>query len=97
MGRRGPVNWLVPLPPANNICFYGECSYYCSTEHALCGKPDQIDLNPRPQAAETECTNLIAMPPCWAQALPLRVCPSPLLSPGFLSSRVEMQDCCQDV
>uniref|UniRef100_A0A8C9EYB9 FAM20C golgi associated secretory pathway kinase n=1 Tax=Pavo cristatus TaxID=9049 RepID=A0A8C9EYB9_PAVCR len=28
---------------ANNICFYGECSYYCSTEHALCGKPDQIE------------------------------------------------------
>ncbi|KAL0198503.1 hypothetical protein M9458_007043, partial [Cirrhinus mrigala] len=27
----------------NNICFYGECSYYCSTEHALCGKPDQIE------------------------------------------------------
>uniref|UniRef100_A0A4W5MMK6 FAM20 C-terminal domain-containing protein n=1 Tax=Hucho hucho TaxID=62062 RepID=A0A4W5MMK6_9TELE len=32
-----------PLSPANNICFYGECSYYCSTEHALCGKPDQIE------------------------------------------------------
>ncbi|KAJ3607622.1 hypothetical protein NHX12_024673 [Muraenolepis orangiensis] len=31
------------LSPANNICFYGECSYYCSTEHALCGKPDQIE------------------------------------------------------
>lgn len=29
--------------PANNVCFYGECSYYCSTEHALCGKPDQIE------------------------------------------------------
>ncbi|XP_077067778.1 extracellular serine/threonine protein kinase FAM20C [Siphateles boraxobius] len=31
------------VSPANNICFYGECSYYCSTEHALCGKPDQIE------------------------------------------------------
>lgn len=30
-------------PSANNVCFYGECSYYCSTEHALCGKPDQIE------------------------------------------------------
>nr|XP_020643266.1 extracellular serine/threonine protein kinase FAM20C-like [Pogona vitticeps] len=29
--------------PAGNICFYGECSYYCSTEHALCGKPDQLE------------------------------------------------------
>ena len=35
---------LPPIPhAANNICFYGECSYYCSTEHALCGKPDQIE------------------------------------------------------
>lgn len=31
------------LSSANNVCFYGECSYYCSTEHALCGKPDQIE------------------------------------------------------
>ncbi|XP_048186691.1 extracellular serine/threonine protein kinase FAM20C [Perognathus longimembris pacificus] len=31
------------VSPANNICFYGECSYYCSTEHALCGRPDQIE------------------------------------------------------
>lgn len=29
--------------PAGNVCFYGECSYYCSTEHALCGKPDQLE------------------------------------------------------
>ncbi|NWI61979.1 FA20C kinase, partial [Todus mexicanus] len=29
--------------PAGNICFYGECSYYCSTEHALCGKPDRLE------------------------------------------------------
>ncbi|XP_063796558.1 extracellular serine/threonine protein kinase FAM20C-like isoform X3 [Pseudophryne corroboree] len=31
------------LNSANNICFYGECSYYCSTEHALCGKPDLLE------------------------------------------------------
>lgn len=50
-GRAGGRAWDVPLPthpcvclpPANNVCFYGECSYYCSTEHALCGKPDQIE------------------------------------------------------
>lgn len=34
---------LHSLSVANNVCFYGECSYYCSTEHALCGKPDQIE------------------------------------------------------
>lgn len=38
-----PTHPCVCLPPANNVCFYGECSYYCSTEHALCGKPDQIE------------------------------------------------------
>lgn len=39
-----PVSiWLFSVLSANNVCFYGECSYYCSTEHALCGKPDQIE------------------------------------------------------
>lgn len=45
-GRRcseGPPVTAVSPRPANNVCFYGECSYYCSTEHALCGKPDQIE------------------------------------------------------
>ncbi|XP_048021856.1 extracellular serine/threonine protein kinase FAM20C [Megalobrama amblycephala] len=29
--------------PVGNACFYGQCSYYCSTEHALCGHPVMIE------------------------------------------------------
>lgn len=49
LGTSGPCLARSPSPfalsptPAGNVCFYGECSYYCSTEHALCGKPDQLE------------------------------------------------------
>lgn len=26
-----------------NSCFYGQCSYYCSTEHAVCGRPRALE------------------------------------------------------
>ncbi|KAG7258257.1 hypothetical protein CRUP_020609 [Coryphaenoides rupestris] len=26
-----------------NTCFYGQCSYYCSTEHAVCGRPAALE------------------------------------------------------
>ncbi|MCJ8747521.1 hypothetical protein PDJAM_G00154450 [Pangasius djambal] len=29
--------------PVGNSCFYGQCSYYCSTEHAVCGRPRAIE------------------------------------------------------
>ncbi|KAM9494649.1 extracellular serine/threonine protein kinase FAM20C [Clarias gariepinus] len=29
--------------PVGNTCFYGQCSYYCSTEHAVCGRPRALE------------------------------------------------------
>ncbi|KAL4658115.1 extracellular serine/threonine protein kinase FAM20C-like [Arapaima gigas] len=29
--------------PVGNVCFYGQCSYYCSTEHAVCGHPVSLE------------------------------------------------------
>ncbi|KAJ8406689.1 hypothetical protein AAFF_G00296050 [Aldrovandia affinis] len=31
--------------PVGNVCFYGQCSYYCSTEHAVCGRPFALEAS----------------------------------------------------
>ncbi|XP_074552466.1 extracellular serine/threonine protein kinase FAM20C-like [Halichoeres trimaculatus] len=31
--------------PAGNICFYGQCEYYCSTEHPVCGTPHALEVS----------------------------------------------------
>uniref|UniRef100_A0A672ZI46 Family with sequence similarity 20 member C, like n=1 Tax=Sphaeramia orbicularis TaxID=375764 RepID=A0A672ZI46_9TELE len=31
--------------PVGNVCFYGRCSYYCSTEHAVCGRPTALEAS----------------------------------------------------
>ncbi|XP_063065263.1 extracellular serine/threonine protein kinase FAM20C [Engraulis encrasicolus] len=31
--------------PVGNSCFYGQCSYYCSTEHAVCGQPQALEAS----------------------------------------------------
>ncbi|XP_043971489.1 extracellular serine/threonine protein kinase FAM20C-like [Gambusia affinis] len=31
--------------PVGNVCFYGQCSYYCSTEHAVCGTPQDLEAS----------------------------------------------------
>ncbi|XP_047434044.1 extracellular serine/threonine protein kinase FAM20C [Mugil cephalus] len=31
--------------PVGNVCFYGQCSYYCSTENAVCGRPRDLEAS----------------------------------------------------
>uniref|UniRef100_A0A3Q3WYT6 FAM20 C-terminal domain-containing protein n=1 Tax=Mola mola TaxID=94237 RepID=A0A3Q3WYT6_MOLML len=31
--------------PVGNVCFYGQCSYYCSTEHAVCARPTNLEAS----------------------------------------------------
>ncbi|KAM3864455.1 extracellular serine/threonine protein kinase FAM20C-like [Diretmus argenteus] len=31
--------------PVGNTCFYGQCEYYCSTEHPLCGRPHVLEVS----------------------------------------------------
>ncbi|TNN46840.1 Extracellular serine/threonine protein kinase FAM20C [Liparis tanakae] len=31
--------------PVGNVCFYGQCEYYCSSEHPVCGRPHQLEAS----------------------------------------------------
>ncbi|TKS91695.1 Extracellular serine/threonine protein kinase FAM20C [Collichthys lucidus] len=31
--------------PAGNVCFYGQCEYYCSSEHPVCGQPHALEVS----------------------------------------------------
>ncbi|XP_020782917.2 extracellular serine/threonine protein kinase FAM20C [Boleophthalmus pectinirostris] len=31
--------------PVGNVCFYGQCEYYCSTEHPVCGRPHALEVS----------------------------------------------------
>lgn len=36
---------LLWFPLVGNVCFYGLCTYYCSTEHAVCGRPRDLEAS----------------------------------------------------
>ncbi|XP_070837486.1 extracellular serine/threonine protein kinase FAM20C-like [Chaetodon trifascialis] len=31
--------------PVGNVCFYGQCEYYCSPEHPVCGQPHALEVS----------------------------------------------------
>ncbi|XP_019121543.1 extracellular serine/threonine protein kinase FAM20C [Larimichthys crocea] len=31
--------------PVGNVCFYGQCEYYCSSEHPVCGHPHALEVS----------------------------------------------------
>lgn len=33
------------ISPANNLCFYGNCTVYCTATYAFCGNPDMIEVS----------------------------------------------------
>lgn len=39
--KLSPV-WLLL---AGNVCFYGQCEYYCSLEHPVCGRPHALEVS----------------------------------------------------
>lgn len=41
----GSSSTLLWLRLVGSECFYGQCSYYCSTEHAVCGRPRALEAS----------------------------------------------------
>jgi len=42
------------ISPDGNLCFHGQCSYYCDTSHAICGSPDTLEVSLAAFLPETE-------------------------------------------
>jgi len=42
------------ISPDGNLCFHGQCSYYCDTSHAICGTPDTLEVSMAAFLPETE-------------------------------------------
>jgi len=52
---------------AGNLCFYGECKYYCDSHHAVCGTGDVIEGSCAAWLPSGESLRRTTWPNPWAQ------------------------------
>lgn len=41
--NHSPYLWVYCFTTVGNLCFYGECTYYCDSRHSFCGEGDIIE------------------------------------------------------
>ena len=50
-----------------NMCFFGECQYYCDSHHSVCGTPDVIEGSMAAFLPSEELFPRKTWPSPWAQ------------------------------